>query len=117
MIKDGQDVTINEISSPNRTNEVLGTCPRCGSKVIEGYKGFGCSNWKSGCKFVVWKNDKYLAAMKKKPTKTMVKALLKNGNAHVKGLTSKKGSKFNAYLRYEKNPDNDYYSWKMDFAK
>jgi DNA topoisomerase-3 len=116
-IKGGQDVIINEITSKTTTKEVLGDCPQCGSKVIEGYKGFGCSNWKSGCKFVIWKNDKYLATMKKKPTKTMVKALLKNNIAHVKGLTSKKGNKFNAYLRYEKNPDNDYYSWKMSFEK
>ena len=114
-IKSGQDVIINEIASPTSTKEVLGICPQCGSKVIEGYKGFGCSNWKSGCKFVIWKNDKYLATMKKKPTKTMVKALLKNKTAHVKGFTSKKGNKFNAYLRYEKNPENDYYSWKMTF--
>ncbi|OZU90533.1 DNA topoisomerase III [Virgibacillus indicus] len=110
-----QDVIINEISSAKKTNEVLGTCPQCGGKITEGYKGFGCSNWKKGCKFIIWKNDKYLSTMRKKPTKTMVKALLKNKRAHVKGLTSKKGSKFNAYLRYEKNPDNDYYSWKMEF--
>lgn len=116
-IKDGKAIIINEISSPQTTKEVLGTCPQCGSKVIEGNKGFGCSNWQSGCKFVVWKNDKYLATMKKKPTKTMVKALLKNEIAHVKGFTSKKGSKFDAYLRYEKNPDNDYFSWKMEFKK
>lgn len=116
-IKGGKDVIINEISSPTSTKEVLGDCPQCGSKVIDGYKGFGCSNWKSGCKFVVWKNDKYLAAMKKKPTKTMVKALLKNKVAYVKGLTSKKGNKFDAYLQYEKNRDNDYFSWKMTFEK
>lgn len=55
--------------------------------------------------------------MKKKPTKTMVKSLLKNGVVLVKGLTSKKGNKFDAYLRYEKNPDNEYFSWKMEFPK
>ncbi len=47
----------------------------------------------------------------------MVKQLLKNKRAYVKGLTSKKGNKFNAYLQYEKNPDKAYYSWKMDFGK
>lgn len=116
-IKGGQDVIINEITSTPKTNEVLGTCPQCGSKVIEGRKGFGCSNWKSGCKFVIWKNDKYLATMKKKATKTMVKQLLKNKVVHVKGLTSKKGNKFNANLRYEKNLSNEYFSWKMEFGK
>ncbi|MBP1968308.1 DNA topoisomerase-3 [Virgibacillus natechei] len=119
-IKSGQDVIINEISSTStgKTNEILGKCPQCEEgKVVEGYKGFGCSKWKSGCKFVIWKNDKYLASMKKKPTKTMVKSLLKNKKAYVKGLTSKQGKKFNAYLQYEKNPDNVYYSWKMEFKK
>ncbi|GGA87404.1 type IA DNA topoisomerase [Ornithinibacillus halotolerans] len=118
-IKADKDIIIHEVSSTSSksSNEVLGACPNCGGKIIEGRKGFGCSNWKKGCKFVIWKNDKYLAALKKKPTKTMVKAILKNQKAFVKGLTSKQGKKFNAYLSYEKNPNNDYYSWSMEFEK
>ncbi|MFJ8258001.1 DNA topoisomerase [Peribacillus asahii] len=114
-IKNEKEITIHEVTIERKPNEVLGKCPLCGHAVIEGQKGFGCSNWKNGCKFVIWKNDKFLATMKKKPTKTMVKALLKNGIAPVKGLTSKKGNKFDANLRYEKNPDNEYFSWKMEF--
>jgi len=116
-IKKDRDIVINEVTPKVKSNEILGTCPACGGKVREGKKGYGCSNWKKGCKFVIWKQDKYLSTMKKKPTKTMVKMLLKNKKAYVKGLTSKKGKKFNAYLSYEKNPDNDYYSWKMTFTK
>ncbi|MCY9021232.1 DNA topoisomerase [Priestia megaterium] len=116
-IKNEKEVTINELASQRKSNEIMGKCPVCGHAVIEGQKGFGCSNWKNGCKFVIWKNDKFLATMKKKPTKTMVKALLKNGIAPVKGLTSKKGNKFDANLRYEKNADNEYFSWKMEFDK
>ncbi|MFB2348481.1 type IA DNA topoisomerase [Priestia megaterium] len=116
-IKGEKEITINEVASQHKTNEVMGKCPVCGHGVIEGQKGFGCSNWKNGCKFVIWKNDKFLATMKKKPTKTMIKALLKNGIAPVKGLTSKKGNKFDANLRYEKNADNEYFSWKMEFNK
>ncbi|MCK9636407.1 MAG: DNA topoisomerase 3 [Methylobacter tundripaludum] len=33
----------------------LGDCPLCGHPVIEGRKGYGCSDWKAGCKFVLWK--------------------------------------------------------------
>lgn len=55
--------------------------------------------------------------MKKKATKTMVKKLLANKKVKVKGLTSKKGNKFDAILSYEKNRENDYYSWKMEFDK
>ncbi|MBZ5750517.1 type IA DNA topoisomerase [Metabacillus rhizolycopersici] len=116
-IKNEKEITINEVATEHKTNEVMGKCPLCGHAVIEGQKGFGCSNWKNGCKFVIWKNDKFLATMKKKPTKTMVKALLKNGVAPVKGLTSKKGNKFDALLKYEKNADNAYFSWKMEFEK
>ena len=116
-IKQEEQTIIATAAAAKRSTEVLGKCPVCGGSIIEGFKGDGCSNWKQGCKFVIWKNDKFLAAMRKKPTKTMVKALLKNGQAHVKGLTSKRGKKFNAYLSYQKNPDNDYYSWKMNFKK
>ncbi|WP_244445036.1 type IA DNA topoisomerase [Oceanobacillus jeddahense] len=116
-IKHGEEVIINKVTSKRATNEVLGTCPACGGKVTDGYMAFGCSNWKKGCTFAIWKNDKYLASMRKKPTKTMVKQLLKEKKAFVKGLTSKKGKKFNAYLSYEKNKDNDYYSWNMEFSK
>ncbi|KPH75839.1 hypothetical protein AFL42_08335 [Oceanobacillus caeni] len=115
-IKEDQGPSLKKIPNKN-TYENLGSCPNCKHPVIEGEKGFGCSNWKNGCKFVIWKNDKYLASMKKKPTKTMVKSLLKNGVVLVNGLTSKKGKKFDANLRYEKNSENDYYSWKMEFDK
>ncbi|WP_096550885.1 type IA DNA topoisomerase [Ureibacillus thermosphaericus] len=115
-IQQDEDVILNEVEKKKKTFEVLGKCPVCGHAVIEGQKGFGCSNWKNGCKFVIWKNDKFLASMKKKPTKTMVKQLLRDGNVLVKGLTSKKGNKFDAMLRYEKNPEEEYFSWKMEFS-
>jgi len=116
-IKKEEDTIIQEVTYAKQTTEVLGKCPLCGHSVVEGKKGFGCSNWKNGCKFVIWKNDKFLATMKKKPTKTMVKALLKNGKAPVKGLISKKGNKFEAIMKYEKNQENEYFSWKMEFPE
>ena len=36
---------------PNR----WGDCPRCGKPIIEGKKGYGCSGWKAGCPFVLWR--------------------------------------------------------------
>ncbi|HDR4699674.1 type IA DNA topoisomerase [Bacillus paranthracis] len=116
MIKNDQDVILHHVTREPKEVEVLGKCPICSNAIVEGQKGFGCSDWKDGCKFVIWKNDKFLATMKKKPTKTMVKNLLKNGEALVKGLTSKKGNKFDAILKYEKNPENEFFSWKMSFV-
>lgn len=116
-IKGADEVIIQEVERKKPTNEVLGKCPACGGDVTDGYKAFGCSNWKDGCKFAIWKNDKFLATMRKKPTKTMVKEILKSNQAYVKGLTSKKGKKFSAYLSYRKNEEKNYYSWEMEFEK
>lgn len=35
----------------------LGACPKCGAPVIEGRRGYGCSRWKEGCDFVLWKES------------------------------------------------------------
>lgn len=117
MIKNDQDVILHHATQETKQMEVLGKCPVCSGSIVEGQKGFGCSDWKNGCKFVIWKNDKFLATMKKKPNKTMVKKLLKDGEVLTKGLTSKKGNKFDAILRYEKNPENEFFSWKMSFTE
>ena len=93
-------------------NESLGKCPICQNDVVEIEKGFICKNY-SECKFGIWKNDKFLEYYKKKPNKTMVKSILKNGSAKVKSLTSKQGKKFNATLRYSKK-DNGYFGWDLE---
>ena len=94
---------------------VVGICPECGNPVIETEKAFGCSNWKNGCRFTVWKNDKFIESMGKKVTAEMVELLLKNGRVGFRGLVSRKGNKFSAYLHYVKEEGKEYYSWKLEF--
>ncbi len=38
--------------------EQYGECPRCKSPIIKGNKGYGCSKWKEGCTYVLWKQYK-----------------------------------------------------------
>lgn len=95
----------------------IGKCPECGNSVIEGEKGFGCVNWKNGCNYTIWKDDKYIKSFKKKVTKEMVELLLKNGKVGFRNLVSKKGNTFSAYFRYEKNKETGYYNWKIEFIK
>ena len=96
-------------------NESLGKCPICQNDVIENNKGYICNNYKE-CKFGIWKDDKFLNYYNKKPNKTMVKSILKNGYAKVKSLTSQNGKKFDAILTYSKK-ENGYFSWSIDLEK
>ncbi len=116
LIKKDDGPIIQTVASKQRqSTEVLGSCPLCGKAVKETSKGFGCSNWKNGCKFVIWKNDKFLASFKKRPTKTMVKKLLKDGFAETKGLKSKNGKTFTAKLRYQRKENQSQFSWDIEF--
>lgn len=39
-------------------NDLLGKCPRCGSEILEGARGYGCKSWKEGCSYILWKSYK-----------------------------------------------------------
>lgn len=93
----------------------VGKCPVCGNDIIESDKGFGCINWKNGCDYTIWKNDKFIKSLGKTVSKDMVELLLKNGKVGFRNLKSKKGTSFSAYLRYEINIETGYYRWKMEF--
>jgi len=45
----------DESDKPLYDQNRLGDCPLCQNPVIEGRKGYGCSDWKAGCRFVLWK--------------------------------------------------------------
>lgn len=103
-----------KVELPEGTEEI-GKCPICGNPVIEGTKGYGCTNWRNGCKFTIWKNDKFIAALGKKVSKEMVELLLKNGKVGFRNIKSKKGTTYSAYLRYVKDDETGYFNWKMEF--
>lgn len=103
-----------KVEIPEGTEEI-GKCPICGNSVVEGEKGFGCYNWKNGCKFTIWKDDKYIASFGKEVSKEMVKLLLQNGKVGFRNLKSKKGNTFSAYFKYEKNEETGYFNWRIEF--
>ncbi|MDA8333938.1 MAG: DNA topoisomerase 3 [Peptococcaceae bacterium] len=78
----------------DKTTGSLGRCPLCGKEVVEGKNGWGCSGYKDGCKFIVWKE---IAG--KKLTVAQVKELIAKGRTGViKGFKSKAGKEFEAAL-------------------
>ena len=44
-----------EITKKEDGQEAIGTCPTCGGDIVVGAKAYGCSNWRNGCQFVIWK--------------------------------------------------------------
>jgi DNA topoisomerase-3 len=76
----------------------LGTCPKCGSPVVETKKAYGCSAWKSsGCDFVIWKQ-----VAGKRLSETQAKQLLTRGRtSQLKGFKSKAGKPYTAALKLD----------------
>ncbi|GMK38762.1 DNA topoisomerase [Paenibacillus sp. CCS19] len=55
---------------------IIAACPRigCGGSLFMGRKGYGCSNYREGCKFVIWKQS-----FGRSLTDAQVKALVEKG--------------------------------------
>ena len=74
--------------------ESIGVCPKCGKNVVEYQKAFSCESGKNGCGFVIWK-----VIAGKNVSKAQAQKLLNKGKSDlIKGLKSKKGNLFEAYL-------------------
>jgi DNA topoisomerase-3 len=72
----------------------LGSCPLCGGQIIQGKKGYGCANWRQGCKFVIWQ----VIAGKQLTISQLQDLLSKKKTSQIQGFTAKSGRKFAAYL-------------------
>ncbi|WP_223066229.1 type IA DNA topoisomerase [Paenibacillus caui] len=70
--------TSSKLASGER--EILGTCPRegCGGQLIEGRKGYGCTHFRQGCGFVIWKEF-----AGKKISRPMLASLLQKGETQL----------------------------------
>jgi DNA topoisomerase-3 len=92
----------------------LGVCPRCGSDVREGQKGFFCDS--RACGFKLWKASKFWSAKRKELTAPIVKALLKDGKAKLTGLYSEKtGKTYDATVLLD-DDGGQYVNFKMEFS-
>ena len=83
-------------NQPNlNTTEAIADCPLCNGKIIETPKAYSCSEWRNGCKAVIWKTIAH-----KKITPAMAKKLLSKGETGIlKGFKSTKGTDFEVNLK------------------
>lgn len=93
----------------------IGLCPRCGSAVLEGAKGFTCSN--RDCRFALWRENHFFATKKKELTTSIASALLKDGSVMVKGLYSPKtGKTYNATVALD-DTGGQHVNFKLEFPQ
>jgi len=78
----------------------LGTCPSCKKgQIVEYPQSYGCTEFKNGCKFGIWKE-----IAKKKITHKNVEDLITKGRTSlIKGFKGKSGNDFEAYLVLDSN--------------
>ena len=80
----------------------IGVCPKCGGKIFESEKNFYCGNYKEkNCNFTLWKKTKIFGRDEINITKAKAKTLLSGKSILAKGLTSKTGKEYEAYLKME----------------
>ncbi|MFD1774553.1 type IA DNA topoisomerase [Paenibacillus rhizophilus] len=74
-VKSGGDAPAAAASRP-AAPKFIGACPRpgCGGQIFMGRKGYGCSHYKEGCGFVIWKES-----YGRQLTDTQIRALIEKG--------------------------------------
>lgn len=82
-------------STGTATSSIITNCPRpgCGGSIFMGRKGYGCSNYSIGCKFVIWKEN-YGRML----TDTQIKALIEKGKTGKMKLEQQDGTQIQARL-------------------
>lgn len=76
--KDYSHVVITGDAPIHDARKAIGTCPVCGNKIVENGKGFGCVNYRNGCQFAIWKEDRFFQTIQKEISIAMVQKLLKD---------------------------------------
>lgn len=94
----------------SKFHDVIGECPLCGGNVIEGSKGFGCSNWREpiSCKFTVWKNQSKGMFSNVTITLPMFKKLLAGKSVRMKKLVKNNGELFEADIELKTDKEAQY---------
>ncbi|MCH6256933.1 DNA topoisomerase 3 [Puniceicoccaceae bacterium K14] len=85
----------SETEPESNNQNSIGKCPVCSGNIVAGTKGYGCVNWRKGCKFVIWKQ----IARKEISVELATEILERQETAELEGFVSKAGKPFSAKLK------------------
>ena len=103
LIQNYEVIRDSEVLMSKEANSI-GKCPLCGSAVEDKSKGYFCSN--RGCRFALWKNNRYFASIGKSMTSATAQKLLGSGKVKLKNCKSERtGNTFDATVFMEVSED------------
>jgi DNA topoisomerase-3 len=96
LLEGGKTISIITAAPVPKEGDLI--CPVCSKGIIRfNDKAAGCSEYRSGCKFVIWRN-----IAEKKLTDNQLKTLIEKGKTNIlKGFKSKAGTPFDAALEFK----------------
>jgi DNA topoisomerase III len=82
-------------STASADKTVIGSCPRegCSGHIFMGRKGYGCSQFREGCAFVIWKES-----FGKTLTDAMIKLLIEKGRTNKLKIKREEGTSIEARI-------------------
>jgi len=104
LAKDGPKISASQNQSAKKvtrkTNGIIGKkCPKCEhGTLLQGKRGYGCSRWKSGCKFTL----PFMFMGKKVSENQLLRLLEKGSTVNLKGFI-KGNEKLEGLLRFDEN--------------
>ncbi|MBO5212881.1 MAG: topoisomerase C-terminal repeat-containing protein [Clostridia bacterium] len=94
-----KDVEVEKDTNIGLYGDVAGICPACGGRVVRTKFGYGCENYKDGCKFSISKT-----ICSRTISMSNVKMLLATGKtSKIQGFISKNKKSFDAALKLDEN--------------
>ena len=94
--------------------KVIGSCPACGGDVCETAKGWFCRD--KGCRFALWKENRFFQTLGKQMTEELAKQLVNQGKARLTHCYSRKsGRYYDTTVRVEAGEDGAA-AFKLEFG-
>ena len=94
--------------------KVIGSCPACGSDVCETAKGWFCRD--RGCKFALWKENRFFQTLGKQMTEKLAKQLVNQGKARLTHCYSKKSGRYYDTTVHVETGEDGAAAFKLEFG-
>ena len=94
--------------------KVIGSCPACGSDVCETAKGWFCRD--KGCKFALWKENRFFQTLGKQMTEELAKQLVNQGKARLIHCYSRKSNRYYDTTVHVETGEDGAAAFKLEFG-